>query len=396
MHGVAAAKVQQAIELLREYDLPLWIVQFARETHDHHEPVGDLAVGTSVTWPAAFVVTASGESYAIVGTGDVEQVRLIGAYQQVTGYVQDIGPELLTLLRRHDPARIGVSYSEDDESADNISHGMYLMLERLLAGTELAGRLAPAERVLIALRARKVPEELRRIRGAIALTEELFGEIERLLEPGITELDVYQAVQRKIAAAGVTTAWDTRYDPVVNFGPDSRFGHAAPGEIRLERGMLAHVDLGVRQDGYCSDLQRTWYLCAEGETAPPADVRRAFQTLRSALEAGFAALRPGVPGHEVDAAARRVLEDAGYEAPPFALGHQLGQSAHDAGALLGPSWPRYGTRPTLPVEVGSVFTLELSLGTTAGAIGLEEDVIVTQDGAQYLSNPQTELTCLTR
>jgi len=155
--------------------------------------------------------------------------------------------------------------------------------------------------------------------------------------------------------------------------------------------MLVHVDLGVRVDGYCSDLQRMWYVARDGEATAPDDVMAPFATLLQAMDAGLEALRPGVFGWQVDAAARAVITGAGYDEPHFALGHQLGQSTHDAGALLGPRWARYGPRPNLPIEQGSVFTVEYSLPTPAGQIGLEEDVLVTVDGAQHLSNPQTEL-----
>jgi len=103
-------------------------------------------------------------------------------------------------------------------------------------------------------------------------------------------------------------------------------------------------------------------------------------------------LRPGVPGHKVDAAARATLVEAGYEEPKYALGHQVGRSAHDGGTLLAPLWDRYGDAPLGPVEEGNVYTLEYGAQVPSrGYIGLEEDVLVTADGIEWLSTPQREL-----
>jgi Xaa-Pro aminopeptidase len=215
-----------------------------------------------------------------------------------------------------------------------------------------------------------------------------------MLRPGVAEREVAQRVHQEIERAGLETAWDRNYDPVVNFGAASPFGHAGPSDTPLEPGMLVHVDLGVKMDGYCSDLQRMWYLTRPDEEQPPAEVLRPFRTVVESMQAGFKALRPGVPGWQVDAAARGVITGAGYPEPEFALGHQLGQSTHDGGSLLGPRWPRYGDRPNMQVEAGNVFTLEYAVRSPAGTIGLEEDVLVTEAGAEYLSTPQTELVYL--
>ena len=86
------------------------------------------------------------------------------------------------------------------------------------------------------------------------------------------------------------------------------------------------------------------------------------------------------------------LVAAGFPEPMYALGHQLGRSAHDGGTLLGPRWDRYGAAPHGVVEAGNVFTLEFGTAVAGrGYIGLEEDVLVTADGVEWLSTPQREL-----
>jgi Xaa-Pro aminopeptidase len=191
---------------------------------------------------------------------------------------------------------------------------------------------------------------------------------------------------------GLDPAWDAAYCPVVNAGPDSAPGHALPGKLKLARGHLLHLDFGVKQAGYCADLQRDWYVLARGEKRAPDPVRHAWEACWAAIDAGAAALKPGAAGWQVDAAARATLVTAGYPEYQHALGHQLGRMTHDGATLLGPRWERYGQAPFGLIESGQIFTLELGVAVPGhGFIGLEEDVHVTAGGLEWLSKPQRRL-----
>ena len=184
----------------------------------------------------------------------------------------------------------------------------------------------------------------------------------------------------------------------MNSGPNSMVGHGVPSDLRIEPGHVLHIDFGVKQDSYCSDLQRCWYVAKDGETSPPEPVKRAFDTIVEAITAAAGVLKPRVQGWEVDAVARNRVTDAGYPDYGHALGHHVGRSAHDGAGILGPKWQRYGKSPLREVEAGNVFTLEPSVANAAGAgcLGLEEMVYVTRDGCQWLSRRQTSLPCLDR
>jgi Xaa-Pro aminopeptidase len=152
------------------------------------------------------------------------------------------------------------------------------------------------------------------------------------------------------------------------------------------------MDFGAKVNGYCSDLQRTFYALAEGEREAPEDVKKGFATIVRAVAEAKRAMKPGVAGVDVDAVARGIVTAAGYAEFPHALGHQVGRFAHDGTALLGPAWEKYAQKPFQKLEEGMVFTIEPRLTVAGkGVVTIEEMVVVTKDGAEWLSRPQTEL-----
>jgi Xaa-Pro aminopeptidase len=384
-------KADQAEALLREMGLDCWMT-FGKETGIHPDPGIDLVVGTDVTWVSAFCITRNEQRIAIVGRYDVSTIRNLGVFREVIGYDESVRQPLLEVLHRLNPRQIGLNYSTDDPTADGLTHGMWLLLNELLRDTPYAGRLTTAAPLLARLRARKSPTEIERIRAAVDVTEEIVGLLGARIRPGVSEVQLADFVHEQFRARGLPSAWEWDGCPIVNSGPESEPGHARPSpNIRVAPGHLVHIDLGVKKDGYCSDLQRMWYVRRPGEAGPPEAVRRAWATVVHAIEAAAEMLKPGVRGWEVDAEARRVIVDAGYPEYKHGTGHGLGRAVHDGGTLLGPRWEKYGKTPEGIVEPGNVFTLELGVTTEAGYVGLEEDVLVTTTGCEFLSAFQRKL-----
>ncbi len=386
-------KVNQTIGILQELGIDAWLT-FVRETSAGGDPVLPLIYGPhSLTWQSALLLSRTGERIAIVGRFDAITAERLGAYSQVIPYDQSIQPHLLAALERLDARQIALNYSANDVYADGLGHGLHQVLVGYLAGTPYAGRLVSAEGIIGALRGRKTPAEVTRIRTAVATTLEIYARAFDFLQPGMTEAQVGAYMHEQMAALGILeTAWDRASCPAVNSGPESPVGHAGPTGLRLERGHIVHFDFGIRQDEYCSDVQRVVYLLRPGETRAPEPVQRGFDTVLAAVDAAVAAMRPGATGLEVDAAARRVIVDAGYPEFRYATGHHLGRNAHDGGGVLGPAWERYGDTPFRPLEAGHVYTVEPGLAVPGyGYIGLEEDVLVTPGGTTYLGAPQREL-----
>ena len=148
----------------------------------------------------------------------------------------------------------------------------------------------------------------------------------------------------------------------------------------------------MKYEEYCSDIQRIAYVLREGETEAPVEVQRGFITIRTAIEKSREAMKAGVTGNSIDTISREIVTDSGYPEYNYALGHQLGRVAHDGGALLGPLWEKYGDEPNQKLEVGQIFTIEPGLAVANyGYLGLEEDVVLTENGAEYFTEPQREI-----
>jgi len=383
-------KLTQATAILDEMNVDVWLT-FVRETSLQPDPALELIADLDVTWKTAVIVSRQGSHMCIIGHFDAENARRLGVYE-VIPYHQGISQPLREALARLDPAQIAINYSENDVAADGLSLGMYRSLQAILAGTPYADRLISAEKIIAALRGRKSQTEIERVRQAVATTETLFDEVEAFVRPGMTQREIADFVHGRIDALNLGYAWPKPFNPIVTCGPESASGHAAPGDVVLQKGHTLHMDLGVKQNDYCSDIQRMWYVLDEGETAAPPEVQHAFEVVLGAIKAGEAALRPGVPGWQVDAAARAHIVENGYPEYMHAFGHLLGRVAHDGATVLGPRWERYAGICELPVEAGNIFTLELHVVVPErGMMSLEEDVLVTAVGVEYLSQPQTAL-----
>jgi Xaa-Pro aminopeptidase len=385
-------KLDQAVAILNELDIDAWMT-FVRETMLTPDPSLELILGMDMVWQSAFIITRDNQRIAVVGLHDAENVHRTGGYTTIVPYVQSIRDDLLRVLLELNPRQLALNYSEDDVAADGLGHGLMLLLQNYLIDTDLSGRIISAERIIAALRGRKSPAEVERIRAAIRTTQDIFREVGNFVKVGMNEVEIAERMHNILKEKGLGSGWDWDYCPAISAGPDSPVGHGGPqAQYAVQPGTLLHIDFGVKQDSYCSDLQRIWYIRKDEHDTPPDKLKRAFDVVRGAIQAGFDALRPGVQGWQVDEAARKVVVEAGYPEYQYGTGHQLGRAAHDGATMLGPRWERYGKTPYGIVEAGNVYTLELGVAVEGiGYVGLEEDVLVTEDGAEWLSTPQDEI-----
>lgn len=384
-------KLAQAVEILKEKKIDVWLT-FVRESTTMPDPVIDIVIGQHATWQTAWIITRKGETICIAGSLDVEAIKDRGLFQEVIPYVQGIGPQLLRVLDYLKPKKIAVNFSMDSVVADGLSHGMYLQLMKYLEGTKYAERIVSAQEIVSALRGRKAPAEIANIKKAISLTLDIYNKVTGFLRIGKTEQDVAQFILKQVKALGVDLAWGADHCPAVFTGPEHAGAHFGPTTRKIEGGHVLNIDFGIKVNGYCSDLQRTWYIRKRGEKHPPREVVRGFTVIRDSIRQAAEYLAPGVVSWKVDDVARSFIVKNGYPEYPHALGHQVGRAAHDGGVGLLPRWERYGKLPFGRIEEGQVFTIEPRLPIEGyGVATVEEIVWVTSTGTVFLSKPQTSL-----
>ncbi|HRQ22228.1 MAG TPA: Xaa-Pro peptidase family protein [Anaerolineales bacterium] len=393
--SIMQEKANQAVEILKEQNIDLWLT-FVRETSGVRDPALDFLIGgNDLTWLSALILTKKGEKIAIVGNLETEAISQLDVFTEIIGYDDAVSGLLREMIARLDPTGIAVNTSRNNVHADGLTHAMHGFLMEYLAGTPYTERIVSAEPIINAMRGRKTKTELARIQKAVEITAEIYKKTFDFIKVGMTEIEVGNYMHALVKEYGVGYAWSPENNPAVNAGPDKVVGHSGPSEIKIERGHIIHFDFGVKYEGYCSDIQRVAYVLREGETEAPLEVQRGFITIRTAIEKSREAMKAGVTGNSVDTIAREIVTDSGYPEYKYALGHQLGRVAHDGGALLGPLWEKYGDSPNQTLENGQVYTLEPGLAVpNYGYVGLEEDVVLTEEGALYIGEPQREIVLL--
>ena len=373
---------------MNELDIDCWLV-FVRETSMMADPILPLVIGHEVTWQSFFLFTKNGKAFALVGNFDKDNFERSGYFDEVLTFTADANEEFIKLIERIAPKQIALNYSPSDAASDGLTHGMFLKLNEYLSGTSYADKLISSEQIVSKLRSRKNPQEIKLLKKAADIAGEVWDEVAQKIKLGMTEIEAANLIEKGISKRGCTISFDT----LVNAGDKTDSGHGLPTNAKLSAGDLLHVDFGVRYKNYCSDIQRLIYFKRPKEKNAPAELIDAFDTVHEIITRTAKLCQPGRKGHEIDALARQILNEYGYPEYQHALGHQLGRSVHDGGAVLGPKWERYGNTPEIPLEEGNVFTLELELVLPGiGCVGLEEDVAIINGKTKFLSKRQSKLT----
>jgi Xaa-Pro aminopeptidase len=246
---------------------------------------------------------------------------------------------------------------------------------RLLALLDPA-ELVEAGPAMGALRRCKDPAEIDRLRAAAAAADDAMLAITGERFSGRSEVALSRRINELLLAAG----HDTADFAIVASGPNSASPHHGPGDRVLAVGDAVVLDIGGTRDGYCSDTTRTAFV---GE--PSADFVALYEVLRQAQAAACAAVAPGVPAREIDRAARRIIDEAGYgELFIHRTGHGIGMETHEE--------PYIVESNEEPLQSGDAFSVEPGI-YQPGVYGarIEDIVVCTDSGVERLNRTSTDL-----
>jgi Xaa-Pro aminopeptidase len=331
--------------------------------------VGDLANVRYLTGftgsNAMVVVGATGSVFLTDGRYEEQSRREVPDLERLTsreGFVAPLRDACMSL----GITRLGFE-------AGHLSVARWRQLESGLQGIEMV----PTEGEVEQLRWTKDPDEILRLEQAQEATDQAFDAILDRLALGMTERQVARELEHEMRRAGADAP---AFDPIVAFGEQAAEPHHEPGHRILEEGDVVKLDFGALWDGYHADMTRT---IAFG--SPPPELRKVHDVVREAQQAAIDVIREGSVAREVDAAARAVIEHAGYgDAFSHGLGHGVGLQIHE-----GP-WFHPSSGDVLPS--GAVMTVEPGVYLPGiGGVRVEDTVEVTAGGCRVIPTATREL-----
>ena len=277
-----------------------------------------------------------------------------------------VPPVLKELLKRTEVLSLGFESS-------HLPFADYQTWRRATRGT----KWVPTTDIAEAIRAVKDKNELDRIRKAVAIADDACDYIRGFIQPGMTEKQVAWELETHMRNHGAEAV---AFGFIVGAGPNGAKPHAVPSDRPIEEGEPIVLDMGARVEGYDSDLTRT--ICL---SRPEQKAQEIYEVVLRAQLAAEQGAKPGMQGQEIDAIARRVIEDAGYgEHFGHGLGHGVGLAVHER--------PGAGARSTDIMQPGMVCTIEPGIYLAGwGGVRIEDIVVFTKGGVEVLTKARKEL-----
>ena len=307
------------------------------------------------------------------------------------------------ISQQNTKVRVGINSFTVNPLADGLSHSQYIALKDAFKGTNVT--LASAEEVIYYWLARKLPEEVEIMAKAAAITSRWEYEAYQTVIPGkTTDLDIAQFLKHKMSQAGVGDGWAPSQNPAVNSGPDR--GHSHPTNRIIQQGDVIQIDFGIRVfDQWVTDIQRFAYVLQDTEVQPPEQLQHGWVSAIHGRNAAYNAMKPGITGNTVHKAQQQIMQQSGSLPVMWSTGHPVGYVAHDVG-------PNLGVRPASDKMLDTQMTfafdgffswyfsasdkndtrvLQEEKGKRTKTISVEDMVVIQEDGARFLTPPQTSL-----
>lgn len=387
-HMLHKEKINQVQHFLKELGIDCYIIK----TKEGSDPSMPLLFGFSIVGDALLIITQN-ETIGITSSIDAQDVVESNLFDRVLTYTSGGAEEKLQeVISSLDPLRIALNYSKENPLSDGLTVGSYRKLMKML-GSPYNERIESSESFLQRVRSIKSPQEIAYIQKAIDITLEIYEEVFSKVKVGMSEIEIGNIfVEGMIKRDVVNGISGTLTPPIVM---SHQIAHRPPGVRRIQQGDYLIFDFSVSYMGYTSDIARTCYVLKEGESEASVEMQRAFETIYEAINRAVTALVPGAIGMDVDKAARDHILNSGYQNIFHAVGHQVGRAVHDGGVILGPDKKKYRSDARGKIEEGMVFAIEPTILYEEGpAIISEDNVLVTKDGAKFLSKRQTELVLI--
>jgi len=249
--------------------------------------------------------------------------------------------------------------------------------EFMLYEKNVNAKLVPFTKEINGFRSVKEEWELNIMRKAQAITDKAFAEVVGRIKAGMTELELQAELIYCLYKNGAT---GLAFDPIVVSGPNSSLPHGVACERVIQEGDFVTMDFGALYNGYCADMTRT---VAVGHATE--EMVKVYNTVLEAQLAGLAVSKAGVPGKDIDGAARKVISDAGYgEYFGHGYGHSLGLEVHES--------PSPNSRNDQPMPVGAVASAEPGI-YLPGRFGvrIEDTCVFLEDGIEILTKSPKNL-----
>ncbi|MBW1649881.1 MAG: aminopeptidase P family protein [Deltaproteobacteria bacterium] len=297
------------------------------------------------------------------------EAEIDSAYQLYI-YKKNLLAETADIIKKLNPSAVGFeSY--------RLTYFMYKKLIEHFKEKEVKAAFVPGDNIVEDIRIIKEEVEIKLIKNSLDIAESAFADFMKKFKLGVSEKEAAWLLEQEMRKKG---ADELSFSIIAASGPNAAIPHAICSDRVFKKGETILFDWGVKKDGYCSDISRTFIFGMTDNL-----LKEAFNAVLEAQNKAIALIKPGANSVDIDNAARKHIDDMGFkEKFGHALGHGVGLNVHEA--------PRINRIDNTILKKGMVFTVEPGIYIkNYGGIRLENMVAVTKEGAQVLNSSEPSL-----